>query len=287
MSARAIVDKHQARSTVDGAGVKLRRVFGGSRPERFDPFLMMDEFGSESADDYIGGFPSHPHRGFQTITYMLEGKMEHRDHMGNVGLLQDGGVQWMMAGRGVIHSEMPQQTNGRMRGFQFWLNLPSQKKMQPAHYEDVPGNKIPDYNLDGVYVKAISGRATINGHEMSGYVHVPETQPVIFDLHIAASAHAQVHLPESQSVCVYAYEGTAIIEPHDEQLPTHTMACLGQGGLFTVSNRSDTLARVIVLSGKALKEPIVQYGPFVMNTEEEIDQALRDYREGTLTQAHL
>jgi redox-sensitive bicupin YhaK (pirin superfamily) len=283
MSIRKPLERIIARPASDGAGVKLLRVFGGAQPERFDPFLMLDEFGSAEASDYIGGFPPHPHRGFETITYMLRGKMEHRDHMGNVGLLQDGDVQWMTAGRGVIHSEMPRQTEGQMRGFQVWLNLPASSKMTPAHYEDVPGAKLPVYQVPGARITAIAGTAQVAGETLSGYFERPDTLPLYWDVHLQAGAELTLPLPEGFTVLVYAYEG--VLDLAETQLKRQQLLRLGGEGDLVVANRSGEEARFLVLAGKPLKEPIVQYGPFVMNTHEEIEQALTDYRNGTLTAA--
>lgn len=180
MPVRTVIEQLTAQPATDGDGVRLLRVFGGQAPERFDPFLMLDEFGSDDPDAYIGGFPSHPHRGFETVTYMLEGKLEHRDHMGNVGLINDGDVQWMTAGKGVIHSEMPMQVEGVMRGFQLWVNLPADKKMQPARYGEIKAAEIPVYPLPSdngtITVKAIAGTTQINGEAIEGYTQVPKIE---------------------------------------------------------------------------------------------------------------
>ncbi|VUD69081.1 Quercetin 2,3-dioxygenase [Thalassocella blandensis] len=282
MSTRKIIEQLKARPASDGDGVKLLRVFGGQQPQRFDPFLMMDEFGSDVADDYIGGFPPHPHRGFETITYMLQGKMEHRDHMENVGLLKDGDVQWMTAGKGVIHSEMPQQTEGKMRGFQVWLNLPAKNKLTPAKYRDVSSEKIPVTELEDVFVKAIAGQTTLNGTEIKGYFDVPDTEPVFLDVHIAKGKQVNFSLPEGHNALLYAYEGSLAVGDAATPSPAQTLSRLSDTGEVLVKNSGDSEARFVILAGKPLKEPIAQYGPFVMNTAEEINQAVMDYRNGVL-----
>lgn len=279
MSKRDIVELITARAASDGDGVNLMRVFSAPRPERFDPFLMLDDFGSDKADDYIGGFPPHPHRGFVTITYMLKGKMEHRDHLGNVGLLSDGGVQWMTAGRGVIHSEMPKQTEGEMHGFQLWLNLPAAKKMQDAHYEDVPAAQIPKYEEAGFSAKAIAGKLSVNGVLLEGYFDVEDTKASYVDFEIAPHASLNIDTPRGHTVMAYVYEGElSTPEPVRKQ----QLARFGEGDQLTIQNDTDQPARFIVISGQPIGEPIKQYGPFVMNTAEEIEQAVEDYRSGAL-----
>jgi len=283
ISSLHVKEQLRSRPASDGDGVRLMRVFGGHQAERFDPFLMMDEFGSDQASDYIGGFPPHPHRGFETITYMLQGKMEHRDHMGNVGLLNDGDVQWMTAGKGVIHSEMPKQTEGKMRGFQVWLNLPAEKKMAPARYEDVPGEGIPSYQLQGVMVKAIAGKTKIKDQGISGYFDVPDTEALYLDLHLNPDAETSVMLNNNHRAMVYTYDGNVTIGSERAEARAGTMSRLQGQGELTIHNNSPEVSRVIILAGKPLNEPIVQHGPFVMNTTEEIDQAIRDYQQGVLT----
>ncbi len=279
---RKVVEQIKAQPASDGDGVKLLRVFGGVKPERFDPFLLMDEFGSEEASDYIGGFPPHPHRGFETITYMLQGKMEHRDHMDNVGLLKDGDVQWMTAGKGVIHSEMPQQTEGKMRGFQVWLNLPAKNKLTPARYQDVAGATIPAYVLDGVTIKAIAGKTIANATDIAGYFDVEDTEPLYLDIHLSAGSAVTIDVPESHNAFTYNYDGEIVIgESETPSKPQH-LSRLSEGKQVILKNMGEEEARVIFLAGAPLQEPIAQYGPFVMNTPEEIDQAIVDFRAGSL-----
>lgn len=279
---RSPVEVLAAQPSSDGAGVKLLRVFGGGRPERFDPFLMLDEFGSYEASDYIGGFPAHPHRGFETVTYMLRGKMEHRDHMHNVGLLKDGDVQWMTAGRGIIHSEMPQQTEGQMRGFQLWLNLPAKNKMRPAHYEDVPAAQLPEFDWPGVHIVAIAGTAELaEGRVVKGYFQRPDTEPMVWDVHLSAGQELNVPVPDGHTAMVYVYEGALKLQ--ETVFKAQHLARLSGQGAVKLHNPGTQTLRLMLLAGKPLGEPIVQYGPFVMNSPVEIDQALQDYREGKLT----
>ncbi|MBC53174.1 MAG: quercetin 2,3-dioxygenase [Gammaproteobacteria bacterium] len=273
-----------ARASSDGDGVKLMRVFGGAGdPARFDPFLMMDEFGSYDASDYIGGFPPHPHRGFETITYMLEGHMEHQDHMGNVGDLRNGDVQWMTAGAGIIHSEMPKQTEGRMRGFQVWLNLPSHSKMQPPAYRDIASATIPVADVAGIRAKLIAGKASLDDQPLDGLVSRPDTDPVYLDLVFGGNleAHA-LTVPAGHTVMVYVYEGAVALGEAATQVKRGQVARLDRDGDTVMITPQATDTRLVVLAGKPLQEPIVQYGPFVMNTRQEIEQALTDYQRGEL-----
>ncbi|GAB4116089.1 MAG: pirin family protein [Sideroxydans sp.] len=268
----------QGVATSDGAGVSLTRVLAGKLQHRLDPFLMLDAFGSDDPDDYIAGFPDHPHRGFETITYMLAGRMRHRDSAGHEGLLEDGGVQWMTAGRGVIHSEIPVQKDGVMEGFQLWLNLPAQKKMAEPWYKDFASADIPEYvSAEGVTVRVIAGES--NG--VSGAVSREVTEPIYLDIHIPAGKTFSTAIPVTHNAFIYTYRGTAIVG--DSQVAAQHMGILdntaGAEGI-TVSATEPT--RLILVAGKPLHEPIVQYGPFVMNTQEQIHQALEDFRGGRL-----
>ena len=279
---RKVLSIQAGQPTSDGAGVKLTRVFGGPGIESFDPFLMLDEFGSENPDEYIAGFPPHPHRGFETVTYMLEGRMRHEDHMGNVGLLQSGGVQWMTAARGVIHSEMPEQEEGAMRGFQLWLNLPAKSKMGDAGYDDIQPERIPRITTHkGVDVVVIAGQFDDGQTSQAGAVQRPDTEPQYFDFHMPAGASIAPKVPEGHRVLLYVYEGEVEIAGQLQKLGTSRLARLSESGEIQLS--SQTGARVLLIAGKPLGEPIVQYGPFVMNSREEIEQALRDFRDDKLT----
>lgn len=286
MSIKSVQEVIAARASSDGDGVKLMRVFGGAGdPARFDPFLMMDEFGSYDASDYIGGFPPHPHRGFETISYMLEGHMEHQDHMGNVGDLRNGDVQWMTAGAGIIHSEMPKQTEGRMRGFQVWLNLPAHSKMQPPAYRDIPSANIPVVEVAGVTAKLIAGQAELDGIELKGLVSRPDTDPVYLDLVFDDRLEARtLVIPDGYTTLVYVYEGSVEVGEAGTVVKRANIARLERDGNKVTLRPQTADTRVVVLAGKPLQEPIVQYGPFVMNTREEIEQALSDYQRGTFAQ---
>ncbi len=278
---RQILSLSTGRPTSDGAGVRLTRVFGGAAPERFDPFLMLDEFGSENPDEYIAGFPPHPHRGFETVTYMLEGRMRHEDHMGNVGQLESGGVQWMTAARGVIHSEMPQQEQGLMRGFQLWLNLPARDKLGEPGYRDFAPEEIPTLrSATGVQAKVIAGHLRSEEFDQPGAVQRPGTEPQLFDLVLPAGGRIAPQLPDGHRVLLYVYEGRLAVAGNPQPVESQQLARLSESGALELS--SEDGARVLLLAGKPLGEPIVQYGPFVMNSREEIEQALRDYRDGTL-----
>jgi redox-sensitive bicupin YhaK (pirin superfamily) len=263
-------------ATSDGAGVTLTRVLTGKLQRRLDPFLMLDAFGSDNPDDYIAGFPDHPHRGFETVTYMLAGRMRHRDNAGHEGLLGDGGVQWMVAGRGVIHSEIPEQEDGVMEGFQLWLNLPAQNKMAEPWYQDYASEKIPEYTTaENVTVRVIAGGS--NG--VAGLVEREVTEPLYLDIHIPAGASFSTTLPATHNAFVYVYRGAAQVG--DTRVEAKRMGILGnapEADGVTIAATED--ARLILIAGKPLNEPIVQYGPFVMNTEQQIHQAIDDFRNG-------
>lgn len=285
MTMRKLHQVIPAMPTSDGAGVKLRRSLGQSQQARLDPFLMLDEFSSENADDYLAGFPNHPHRGFETVTYMLDGHMLHEDHMGNRGDLRSGDVQWMTAGRGIIHSEMPQQLQGRMRGFQLWLNLPAKEKMKPAGYRDIPSASIPMLALrGGGSVKVIAGTVTIDGLSTPGPMQGLSTEPLYFDVALQPGEAFAQALPAGHNAFLYVYEGDAAVGAAGEarKLPRHSAGVLTEGDAVTITAAEEG-ARFILLAGKPLLEPVVQYGPFVMNTHEEIEQAIRDYQSGRLT----
>ncbi|TDV54586.1 hypothetical protein EC919_104324 [Pseudomonas graminis] len=279
---RKVLSIQAGQPTSDGAGVKLTRVFGGQGIEAFDPFLMLDEFGSENPDEYIAGFPPHPHRGFETVTYMLEGRMRHEDHMGNVGLLQGGGVQWMTAARGVIHSEMPEQEEGAMRGFQLWLNLPAKSKMGEAGYDDIQPERIPRITTqNGVDVVVIAGQFDDGQTSQAGAVQRPDTEPQYFDFHMPAGSHISPRVAEGHRVLLYVYEGEVEMAGQPQKLGQSRLARLSESGEIHLNTQAG--ARVLLIAGKPLGEPIVQYGPFVMNSREEIEQALRDFRDDKLT----
>ncbi|CAN1523834.1 COG1741 Pirin-related protein [Burkholderiaceae bacterium] len=267
------------RPTHDGAGVKLLRVYSYSPDLNLDPFLMLDEFSTDEASDYIGGFPDHPHRGFETVTYMLDGRMLHQDHMGNSGDLGPGDVQWMTAGRGVIHSEMPQQTEGRMHGFQLWINLPSDEKMCPPAYRDIPSPSMPVVDLlDGSgTVKVIAGTYSNGLDPISGPLQGMTTAPLMLDVHMGAHGQFLETIAVGHTAFVYVYEGEAMVG--DERISARHLAVLGAGAQVQV-NSLETDTRFLVLAAAPIGEPVVQYGPFVMNTRAEIEQAVHDYQAG-------
>jgi len=267
----------------DGAGVKLRRSLGASQLARHDPFLMLDEFFSDDPDDYLAGFPSHPHRGFETVTYMLDGHMQHKDDHGNTGDLGPGDVQWMSAARGIIHSEMPQQTEGRMRGFQLWLNLPAKEKMKPAAYRDIASGEIPVRSVNGdAKAKVIAGKLGTT----TGPIHGGSTDPYYFDLELAPGAVFEEALPAGHNAFLYVYEGEALVGESRQPVARRAAGLLSDGEKVRIEAGA-ALARVLLLAGKPLREPVVQYGPFVMNTREESEQAIADYQSGVLSRGEI
>jgi len=287
MTTRKLQRAIEAIPTTDGAGVKLRRSLGQTAWARLDPFLMLDHFSTENPDDYIAGFPAHPHRGFETVTYMLDGHLRHEDHLGNKGDLKSGGVQWMTAGRGIVHSEMPQQEQGRMRGFQLWINLPAKEKMKPAGYRDIQPEEIPVVSLpNGARVKVIAGSLVHDGRTTQGPVHGLSTDPIYFDVELPAAAQFKHPVTRGYHAFVYPFEGSVEIgqEGARRLLETHSAGVLSDGDEIELTGGPEG-GRVILLAGRPLQEPIVQYGPFVMNSRDEIEQAIRDYQNGVLTQA--
>ena len=265
-------------ATSDGAGVKLTRVLTQDLQRRLDPFLMLDAFGSDKPDDYIAGFPDHPHRGFETVTYMIAGRMLHRDSAGHEGLLESGGVQWMTAGRGVIHSEIPQQTDGVMEGFQLWLNLPGRDKMNAPWYRDFKAQDLPKFvTPDGVAVTVIAGHS----QGVTGAVTRDASAPLYLDIHLPSGARFAQPLPAAHNAFVYVYRGEVRIG--GQTVPVQRMALLANdAGADGVVIEATADAQVLLIAGQPLNEPIAQYGPFVMNTQQEIHQAIRDFRDGTL-----
>ena len=266
----------QGQFVMDGAGVKINRVLTGSLQRRLDPFLMLDAFGSDKAGDYIAGFPEHPHRGFETVTYMLNGRMRHRDSAGNEGLVTNGGVQWMTAGRGVIHSEMPEQDEGLMEGFQLWLNLPAKDKMMDPWYRDIPTEEVPRFTVDaGVTVQVIAGET----HGVKGAVQREHTLPLYLDIEIPAGVIFEQPIPQGHNAFLYVYRGEAVVE--GKGVGKTRMAVLDNAaGADGVRIKAIEPTRLILLAGRPLNEPIAQHGPFVMNTTEELYQAFDDFRAG-------
>jgi hypothetical protein len=259
----------------DGAGVKLNRIIGQPALPDLDPFLLLDEFGSDDPKAYIAGFPSHPHRGFETVTYMLAGRMRHRDNAGNEGLLGPGSVQWMTAGRGIVHSEMPEQDHGLMQGFQLWVNLPAKDKLVAPRYQDIGADRVPTAELGaGASARVLAGE--IGG--VRGPVDPGETQPVYLDITLAPGAAARVPLPEGHNAFAYVYEGEASVGEPGERLARGHIGVLSADG--EVALASETGGRLILVAGKPLREPVAKHGPFVMNTQAELVQAFEDFRAG-------
>jgi hypothetical protein len=277
MSTRTIRQLVPAYEVTEGAGVTVHRSIGTPALRNLDPFLLLDHFGSDNPDEYIAGFPDHPHRGFITFTYMLDGHMEHRDSMGNRGDLKAGGAQWMKAASGVIHSEMPQQSNGLMRGFQLWINLPASEKMSAPAYQEFSAAAIPEVALDGARVRVLAGEFA----GTRGVIDDPATDVRYLDVTLAADARFSLPLEETHHAFVYVFEGSARLA--DQALPKHALAVLGAGDTVEIVAGAAG-ARFILVAGRPIGEPVVQYGPFVMTTREEIEQAIADYRDGRLVQ---
>jgi len=269
-------------STSDGDGVKLTRVLQQTLQQRLDPFLMLDAFGSDNPGDYIGGFPNHPHRGFETVTYMIAGRMRHRDSAGHEGLLQNGGVQWMTAGRGLVHSELPEQEAGRMEGFQLWLNLPAKDKMREPWYRDIQSEQIPEYGTEsGVQVRVIAGSS--NG--VDGAVQREHTEPLYLDITLPPGTEFTQALPSTHNALIYVFRESVFIG--SSEVPTKRMAILANepasdGVQLRAPRTNHSPARLLLVAGKPLHEPIAQYGPFVMNTREQVVQAVHDFQNGKL-----
>ncbi len=260
----------------DGDGVKMLRVIGQPQLQNLDPFLMLDAFGSDSASDYIGGFPDHPHRGFETVTYMLAGRMQHKDNQGNSGDLGPGSVQWMTAGRGLIHSEMPLQESGRMAGFQLWVNLPAKDKMCVPRYQDIPADQVPQVlGENGSVVKVIAG--VYEG--ATGPINGIATEPSYLDVSLPAGKDFEFTVPAGHAVFAYVFEGEVVFGEDETMVKQGHLVVLSEGTLVK-AHTHDEAGRFILLAGKPLNEPIVQHGPFVMNTPDEIRQAILDFQSG-------
>ncbi|HMK68143.1 MAG TPA: pirin family protein [Stellaceae bacterium] len=257
----------------DGAGVRLTRVIGQPALSELDPFLLLDEFRSDDPGDYIAGFPDHPHRGFETVTYLIAGRMRHADNKGHAGLLGPGSVQWMTAGRGIVHSEMPEQENGLLQGFQLWVNLPAARKMTAPRYQEIAATGIPEVALDsGVRARVIAGSFA----GASGPIDATATAPLYLDLSMPAQSALSIPVPAGHNAFAYVFEGGVAIA--GTEVPTSALAVLGTGD--TIAIRAAAPARLLLVAGKPLAEPVARYGPFVMNTELEIREAIRDYQNG-------
>jgi redox-sensitive bicupin YhaK (pirin superfamily) len=273
---RKLLSVHQARRSQDGDGVKIYRNAGKHLNVQIDPFLLLDEIKSDEASDYIGGFPEHPHRGFETITYMKTGRMRHRDHLGNEGIIEAGDVQWMTAGRGVLHSEMPEQESGLLHGFQFWLNLPAAEKLKPAAYQELPSEQIPEYPLSaGGLARVVAGKVVIDKEMITGTLPDRTSKPVLIDLQLQANEKTSLEFTADHSALVYVYQGEL------QQLASQQLGIYSEGDSLQLQAGPNG-AELLVFGGKPLREPIAQYGPFVMNTMAEVEQAITDFRDGQL-----
>lgn len=261
----------------DGDGVRLTRIIGSSEINMIDPFLLFDAFESDRPDDYIGGFPEHPHRGFETVTYLLAGRMRHKDNKGHEGVIEPGGVQWMTAGRGIVHSEMPEQEEGLLQGFQLWINLPAAEKMTKPAYQEFPASVIPNERLkNGGSIKVIAGR-TDNGTE--GTIKNDYTDPFFLDIQLKAGETFHQYIPHSHTGFLYVVTGGVLVGQTSKLLNSRSLGVLGDGEKLHLSSGAE-LSRVLVVAGKRLNEPVARRGPFVMNTEQEVKKAFQDYQEG-------
>jgi redox-sensitive bicupin YhaK (pirin superfamily) len=276
--ARPVADVIASTPTIEGAGVHLRRALGSRALPMLDPFLLLDEFHSDDPNDYAAGFPSHPHRGFETVTYMIEGAMEHKDSVGNHGRLGPKSAQWMTAGHGIVHSEMPQQERGLMWGFQLWANLPKRSKMMKPRYQDIAPAAIPEVERERARVRVIAGTA----FDATGPVNGIEVDPLFLDLALERGAHISHALPVDHNAFAYVTDGAVRLGPEAREVQRGQIAVLGEGDSFIARCDSDG-ARVILVAGRPVREPVTRGGPFVMNTREEIEQAWEDYRSGRLT----
>jgi redox-sensitive bicupin YhaK (pirin superfamily) len=269
-----ILRKHP---TLEGAGVRLNRVFGSSQNNTFDPFLLLDDFSAENPADYLKGFPWHPHRGIETITYIISGNVEHMDSLGNKGNICDGEVQWMTAGNGILHQEMPLDEGKPMQGFQLWANLPKSHKMMDPRYRDVTTDKIPCEEISkGVTVKVVAGE--IDG--IKGPVQDVVTKPIYIDLTLESDSIFEYDIPEENTVVVYLFKGKAKFGEIGKEVESGHLIEFVAGDSILITT-GESLARMLVISGKPIKEPIAWYGPIVMNTQDELETAFREYRNGT------
>ena len=273
---REVKERFDGQPTSDGAGVKLRRALGSRALPMLDPFLMLDEFHTDKADDYLRGFPSHPHRGFETVTYMLHGAMEHEDSLGNHGRLGPGSTQWMTAGHGIVHSEMPKQENGLMWGFQLWVNLPASKKLTRPRYQDLAPEKVVELEIDDAHVRLVAGEAKGKRGPVDGIV----TEPQMLDVTVPRGGRFGHPIPASHNAFAYVMEGAVALGAKGTLVSAGQIAVLGPGEVVTA--RSTDGGRMLLLAGKPIGEPVARYGPFVMNTDAELKQAVDDYQSGRL-----
>jgi redox-sensitive bicupin YhaK (pirin superfamily) len=267
-----------AERTSDGAGVRLNRALGGGALSMLDPFLLLDEFQSDDPNDYIAGFPDHPHRGFETVTYMIEGAMEHRDSVGNRGRLVAGSAQWMTAGHGIVHSEMPKQERGLMWGFQLWVNLPRARKMIKPRYQDIAPGLIPETTIDGARTRLVAG----NAFGMTGPVTGIDVEPIFLDVAVERGVRFQTPLPAGHNAFVFVTDGAVRLGPSNREVRRGQLAVLGRGGDRLTATCDAQSGRMLVLAGRPLNEPVARRGPFVMSTDDELREAYEDYRSGRL-----
>lgn len=275
-STRTVSNVIESQIASDGAGVKLRRSIGTGAISELDPFLLLDAFGTENPDDYIAGFPDHPHRGFETVTYMIKGQMRHKDSTGAEGVLGPGSVQWMTAGRGIIHSEMPEQCEGEMRGFQLWVNLPAKDKMCAPRYQNIDPDDVPEIQNDVLKIRVVAGTASLDGKNQLGPVRGVSVDPLYLDIAFQQAGTYTQSVTKGQTAFVYVFEGSARIS--GTTIDTHNLAILNDGD--TVDIEADGPARLILVAGTPISEPVARYGPFVMNTHTEIRQAITDFQAG-------
>jgi quercetin 2,3-dioxygenase len=277
-AARTVARVVPGRPASDGAGVRLSRIIGQPGLSELDPFLLLDEFRSDNPGDYIAGFPEHPHRGFETVTYLIAGRVRHEDNKGHKGLLTAGSVQWMTAGRGIVHSEMPEQEHGLLQGFQLWVNLPARSKMTAPRYQEYEPGDIPEARLaNGARARVIAGRFA----GQQGPIDAAATEPLYLDLSLPSGGDVRVDIPPSHAAFAYVFEGAARVGASGTAVPKGSIAVLGPGGSLALG-AEQSAARLLVVAGKPLGEPVARYGPFVMNTDAEIRQAIRDFQSGQL-----
>lgn len=270
---REIITTINASATNDGDGVKIARSIGSSLLPQLDPFLLLDELKSDDAADYMGGFPSHPHRGFETVTYMLEGSMRHKDSVGNEGLVRSGDIQWMTAGSGIVHSEMPEQEEGRMWGFQLWINLPANQKMRAPRYQEIESTNVPEINNVQGKLRLLAGE--LNG--MKGAVQDIVTDPLLVDAQLNPNVSTKIVLPESHEAIIYVYKGSLEIE--ERCLKSQQLGQLSSGSVIEIVASSEGVG-ALILAAAPLNEPVVRAGPFVMNTQQELEKAFADFHSG-------
>jgi redox-sensitive bicupin YhaK (pirin superfamily) len=275
---RAVTRVVRGMPASDGAGVRLTRVIGQPGLSELDPFLLLDEFRSDNPGDYIAGFPEHPHRGFETVTYLIAGRVRHEDNKGHKGLLTAGSVQWMTAGRGIVHSEMPEQEHGLLQGFQLWVNLPRRSKMTEPRYQEYEPGAIPEATLaNGIRARIVAGHFA----DKTGPIDAAATEPLYLDLTLPAGGEVQVPVPRGHAAFAYVFDGAASVGARSTAVPRGALAVFGDGRILPLRG-NESGARLLVVAGKPLGEPVARYGPFVMNTEAEIHQAVRDFQAGLL-----